>query len=117
VTDLLGSEVVVHEVEVPDQGPVVQRGAIRSRPAPADQRADPAPPEVVDLVANGPDRRTVERADGAAEAIEYVPLQEPKRLRGKVGVGHACRERGDLFNCIHVMLLDRNPLSAGPARR
>ena len=72
---LAGREVGVVEVEVADERAVVERGAVGRGPAAADQGAERAAAEVVELGADRSDGRRVERAERAAERVEDADLQ------------------------------------------
>ena len=89
---LAGGEVGVVEVEVADERPVVERGTVGGRPAAADQGAERAAAEVVELGADRLDRRRLERAKGAAEGIEDTDLQLFASGAREVVPGAGCDE-------------------------
>ena len=75
VAGLAGGEVGVVEIEVADERSVVERGTVGGTPAAADQRAERAAAEVVELGADRADGPSLQRAKRAAERVEDADLQ------------------------------------------
>ena len=111
VTGLAGGEVGVVEVEVADERAVVERGAVRSTAAAADQRAHGPSAEVVDDCANGSHRWRAQRSERAAERVEHADLQfRPRRLR-EVVEGARRDEAGEPRDLGHRVRLRRSSAS------
>ena len=72
---LAGGEVGVVEVEVANERPVVEGGAVGRSLTVADQRAARVSTKVFELCANRTDRRRIERAKRTAERVENADLQ------------------------------------------
>ncbi|UQD70998.1 hypothetical protein JEY40_34840 [Bradyrhizobium japonicum] len=76
VAESTGRHVAVQEVDVADEGGVVERGLIRSGPAAADQGAGAVGPVFVELITKRRERRCGQCCDGTADAVQDVALEQ-----------------------------------------
>ena len=109
---LAGREVGVVEVEVADERPVVERGAVGRARAAADQRAERPAAELLDLRSDRGDRSSGACAERAAERVEYADLQLAARRVGEIVPGARNDEARQPLDVGHRARLPRRSSSA-----
>jgi len=97
-------QVAVVEIKIADQGRIVEGGAIRGAPSPANQATEPAAAEILELLPHQPDGFAFERPDGAAQAVENPNLELLAGDLGQIFIGCLHHKPGEFFGNRHPVL-------------
>jgi hypothetical protein len=104
VARFASGDVGVVEVEVAHQGAIVEGHPVRRGPPAADEGGVATAAEILDVLPDHPDRFPVERADGAAEAVQHPELELLPSRHREIVPGGPHHEGRQLLSVGHAAL-------------
>lgn len=128
---LTGRYIAVHEIKVPAESAIVERGAVRRGATASDERGQRTTAKFGDETANRRDRRRIQRCDGYTNRIQHANFELLQRPLAQILQSGTFHKRCELLYLFHdrrllVLLRCRAPpmrasiparSASGPHRR